>query len=112
MSARSSRMRNKRRTIWQFEYSLVVGNVPVCGVKRMSARSKDEVGVLRVLRIKMPAGSMTPVPEPSFHDDFSDKSQYIIPRGRVYFDPFEASQQPTGEIYLGVSPDMKVVQDF
>lgn len=33
-----------------------------------------------------------------------DKNEYAIPRGRVYFDPFDANEVPTGEIYLGNCP--------
>lgn len=33
-----------------------------------------------------------------------EKSQYLIPRGRVYFDPFDASERLTGEIDLGNCP--------
>ncbi|MDP4074954.1 hypothetical protein [Acidovorax sp. A1169] len=33
-----------------------------------------------------------------------EKNEYAIPRGRVYFDPFDANQLPTGEIYLGNCP--------
>ena len=29
------------------------------------------------------------------------KNEYLIPRGRVYFDPFDANEQLTGEIALG-----------
>ena len=32
------------------------------------------------------------------------KNEYLIPRGRVYFDPFDASEQLTGEIALGNCP--------
>lgn len=32
------------------------------------------------------------------------KSEYMIPRGRVYFDPFDASENLTGEIDLGNCP--------
>ncbi len=33
-----------------------------------------------------------------------EKSQYLIARGRVYFDPYDASEQLTGEIDLGNCP--------
>lgn len=33
-----------------------------------------------------------------------EKSQYLIPRGRVYFDPFDANENLTGEIDLGNCP--------
>lgn len=32
------------------------------------------------------------------------KNEYLIPRGRVYFDPFDANEQLTGEIALGNCP--------
>lgn len=36
------------------------------------------------------------------------KNEYLIPRGRVYFDPFDASEQLTGEIALGNCPGIKL----
>lgn len=33
-----------------------------------------------------------------------EKSQYVIPRGRVYFDPYDAADQLTGERHLGNCP--------
>ena len=32
------------------------------------------------------------------------KSEYLIPRGKVYFDPFDANEQLTGEFPLGNCP--------
>lgn len=36
------------------------------------------------------------------------KNEYLIPRGRVYFDPFNASEELTGEIPLGNCPGIKL----
>lgn len=36
------------------------------------------------------------------------KNQYLIPRGRVYFDPYDASERLTGEIPLGNCPDVTI----
>ncbi len=36
------------------------------------------------------------------------RNQYLIPRGRAYFDPFNASEELTGEIDLGNCPDIKL----
>lgn len=36
------------------------------------------------------------------------KNQYLIPRGRAYFDPFDANEALTGEIDLGNCPDVKI----
>ena len=33
-------------------------------------------------------------------------NQYLISRGRVYFDPYDASEQLTGEIDLGNCPGL------
>ncbi len=33
-----------------------------------------------------------------------EKSQYVIPRGRVYFDPYDAADRLTGERHLGNCP--------
>ncbi len=35
-------------------------------------------------------------------------NQYLIPRGRAYFDPFNASEELTGEIPLGNCPDINL----
>lgn len=35
-------------------------------------------------------------------------NQYLIPRGRVYFDPFDASENLTGEIALGNCPGVSI----
>lgn len=35
-------------------------------------------------------------------------NEYLIPRGRVYFDPFNASEQLTGEIALGNCPGVTI----
>lgn len=35
-------------------------------------------------------------------------NQYLIPRGRAYFDPFDANEALTGEIDLGNCPDIKL----
>ena len=36
------------------------------------------------------------------------KNDYLIPRGRVYFDPYNASEQLTGEIALGNCPGVTI----
>jgi hypothetical protein len=36
------------------------------------------------------------------------KNEYLIPRGRVYFDPFNASEELTGEIPLGNCPGISL----
>ncbi|RYE43843.1 MAG: hypothetical protein EOP24_26750 [Hyphomicrobiales bacterium] len=36
------------------------------------------------------------------------KNDYLIPRGRVYFDPFNASEELTGEISLGNCPGFTI----
>ena len=36
------------------------------------------------------------------------KNEYLIPRGRVYFDPFDANEQLTGEIALGNCPGINI----
>ena len=36
------------------------------------------------------------------------KSEYLIPRGRAYFDPFDASERLTGEIDLGNCPGISL----
>ena len=35
-------------------------------------------------------------------------NQYLIPRGRVYFDPFDANEMPTGEIAIGNCPGVNI----
>ena len=37
-----------------------------------------------------------------------ETNQYQIPRGRVYFDPFDANGNPTGEREFGNCPDFSV----
>jgi len=37
-----------------------------------------------------------------------ESNQYQIPRGRVYFDPWDANENPTGERYLGNVPGFTV----
>lgn len=37
-----------------------------------------------------------------------DTNSYVIPRGRVYFDPYDANEQLTGEFYLGNCPDVNI----
>lgn len=37
-----------------------------------------------------------------------ESNQYLIPRGRVYFDPYDANEQPTGEIALGNCPGVNI----
>lgn len=37
-----------------------------------------------------------------------EKSQYLIPRGRAYFDPFDANERLTGEIDLGNCPGISL----
>lgn len=37
-----------------------------------------------------------------------EKSQYLIARGRVYFDPYDASEKLTGEIDLGNCPGVAI----
>lgn len=36
------------------------------------------------------------------------KNEYLIPRGRVYFDPFDANEELTGEIALGNCPGVSL----
>lgn len=36
------------------------------------------------------------------------KSEYLIPRGKVYFDPFDANEQLTGEFPLGNCPGLSL----
>eukprot|EP01034_Spumella_vulgaris_P042518 gene42518-52729_t len=36
------------------------------------------------------------------------KNEYLIPRGRVYFDPYNASEELTGEIPLGNCPGLTI----
>ena len=36
------------------------------------------------------------------------KNTYIIPRGRLYFDPYDANDQLTGEFALGNCPDVNI----
>lgn len=36
------------------------------------------------------------------------KNDYLIARGRVFFDPFDASENRTGEIYLGNCPSVTI----
>lgn len=36
------------------------------------------------------------------------KNEYLIPRGRVYFDPYDANEQLTGEIALGNCPGVNI----
>lgn len=36
------------------------------------------------------------------------KNQYVIPRGRVYFDPYDANEQLTGEFALGNCPEVNI----
>lgn len=40
-----------------------------------------------------------------------DKSQYAIPRGRVFFDPFDANDALTGEIDMGNCPGVNLTID-
>lgn len=37
-----------------------------------------------------------------------EKNIYVIPRGRVYFDPYDANEELTGEIPLGNCPEVSV----
>ena len=37
-----------------------------------------------------------------------ETNQYLIPRGRVYFDPYDANEQLTGEIALGNCPGVSL----
>lgn len=36
------------------------------------------------------------------------QNQYVIPRGRMYFDPFDLNGNPTGEFALGNCPDVSI----